>query len=596
MPEKKTKRARAKTSHKNNRPHNRPSKRRDHRKPSHDNKSRAPREPMRKLEDLMPEPTAPQGELPTDFRSMGLARPILEAVHIEGYTTPTPIQAQAIPPIMAGCDVLGCAQTGTGKTAAFALPILHRLLTGRIDKDRREVHPRALILSPTRELAAQIDESFAAYGYQTGLSGAVIYGGVSQFHQVKALRRGVDVLVATPGRLIDLMDQGLVSLHAIEIFVLDEADRMLDMGFIHPIRQIASAIENENRQTLLFSATMPKQIRQLADSLLTDPVRVTIAPRKATTELIDQSVYMIHRKQKRDLLLHLLEDEGVARAVVFTRTKHGADKVARHLDRSGVSSDAIHGNKAQNQRQRALDRFREGRTRVLVATDVAARGLDVDGITHVFNFDLPVEAEAYVHRIGRTGRAGARGTAIAFCDRDERNLLRDIERLTGKRVPVVEDLPPLPERELLDRARGEYAGENREERKPRQWDRPRPQRDAKSSTEAKPRRKPSRPVSSPMSSLQDPVADAPARSKPRPITRTEEGGSEQGEERRPRKTGGKPTRKPANKLASNKPKHKSKKKKHRGQGHGAGTGGHPLHGERPNPRKKKRRRPNTNAR
>jgi ATP-dependent RNA helicase RhlE len=371
------------------------------------------------------------------FSSMDLCQPILDAIAEEGYDTPTPIQAQAIPPVLAGRDLLGCAQTGTGKTAAFALPILHNLLSASADKKRRgPVLPRVLVLSPTRELACQIGESFSAYGRYTGLRGAVIYGGVSQFKQVRSLERGVDILVATPGRLMDLMEQGHVNLGSIQTFVLDEADRMLDMGFIQPIRRIASAIPAE-RQTLLFSATMPQNIMHLADSLLRDPVRVAVKPEAATTALIEQSIYMVRRESKPALIEHLLTKNGVDRALVFTRTKYGADKLTRKLTRVGVTATSIHGNKSQNQRQRALDSFRTGRSRVLVATDVAARGLDVDGITHVFNFDLPNEPEAYIHRIGRTGRAGAAGVAISFCDRDERGHLRAIERLTGERLATV---------------------------------------------------------------------------------------------------------------------------------------------------------------
>jgi ATP-dependent RNA helicase RhlE len=381
------------------------------------------------------EATAPTG--PT-FVSLNLAAPVMRALADEGYVTPTPIQAAAIPPIMVGKDILGCAQTGTGKTAAFALPILHELVTATPDKARRgPVLPRVLVLSPTRELATQIAESFATYGKHTGVSGTVIYGGVSQFRQVRALERGVDVIVATPGRLMDLMEQGHVNLTAIEVLVLDEADRMLDMGFIQPIRHIAAKLPKE-RQTLLFSATMPREIQHLADSLLRDPVRLSVTPVASAAPLIEQVLYHVPRSHKQPLLEALLRDGEIARAVVFTKTKHGADKVARKLNAAGISADAIHGNKAQNARERALHGFRTGRCRVLVATDVAARGLDVDAISHVFNFDLPMEPEAYVHRIGRTGRAGAKGIAVAFCDGDERGLLRGIERLTGKRLNTLQ--------------------------------------------------------------------------------------------------------------------------------------------------------------
>ena len=381
----------------------------------------------------------------TSFSSLGLSPSLLRALTDEGYTTPTPIQAKAIPSALEGRDLLGCAQTGTGKTAAFALPILHSLMALPADKSRRGPVPiRALVLSPTRELATQIAESFSTYGRHTGLTLATVFGGVSQFHQVRALQRGIDILVATPGRLMDLMQQGHVKLGQVGVFVLDEADRMLDMGFIQPIRKIASELP-ANRQTMLFSATMPKEIMKLADSLLENPVKVTVAPVAATASLIEQSVYMVPRQRKNALLEHVLVDQSVNRAVVFTRTKHGADRLTRHLNDAGITATAIHGNKAQNQRERALAAFRSGRMRVLVATDVAARGLDVDGITHVFNFDLPMEPEAYVHRIGRTGRAGATGIAISFCDSEERGLLRDIERLTGKRIPSINELPALPE-------------------------------------------------------------------------------------------------------------------------------------------------------
>jgi ATP-dependent RNA helicase RhlE len=383
--------------------------------------------------------------LSIQFSSLSLSKPILDALTHEGYTTPTPIQAQAIPAIMQGKDLLGCAQTGTGKTAAFALPILHMLSGAPTDTARRgPALPRTLILSPTRELATQIGDSFATYGRNTSLSHTVIFGGVSQFHQTRALSRGVDVVVATPGRLMDLMEQGLINLSQVSIFVLDEADRMLDMGFIQPIRRIASALTNR-KQTLLFSATMPREIMHLADSLLKSPVKVSISPQTMTAAGIAQSVYMVGKERKPALLAHLLTEHKIERGVVFTRTKHGADRVTRRLLQQGISAEVIHGNKAQNQRQRALERFRSGRSRVLVATDVAARGLDVDGITHVFNYDLPNEPEAYIHRIGRTARAGASGIAISFCDSDERGYLRDIERLTKQRIDAAVTPTDLPE-------------------------------------------------------------------------------------------------------------------------------------------------------
>ncbi|MFO0786267.1 MAG: DEAD/DEAH box helicase [Phycisphaerales bacterium] len=389
---------------------------------------------------------------------MQLAAPVLRALEEEGYTTPTPIQGRAIGPLMAGKDMLGCAQTGTGKTAAFALPILHLLQTAPRDMAHRgPILPRALVLSPTRELATQIGESFAAYGRHTGLRGVCIFGGVSQGKQVRALREGVDIVVATPGRLIDLLDQGLVDLSGIRILVLDEADRMLDMGFIMPIRNIVSRI-GSTRQTMLFSATMPREIMKLADSLLKDPVRVAVTPVASAAPMIEQSMYMVPRRMKSVLLEHLLQEAAVARAVVFTKTKHGADKLAKSLNRSGISASAIHGNKAQRQRERVLDGFRAGRSRILVATDVAARGLDVDGITHVFNFDLPMEPEAYVHRIGRTGRAGAKGTAISFCGEDERGLLRQIERTTGRKFDAITRLPELPEPAIEEKPSNAWHG------------------------------------------------------------------------------------------------------------------------------------------
>lgn len=385
------------------------------------------------------------------FTRFELGAPLLRALTEEGYESPTAIQEKAMPPILEGRDVLGCAQTGTGKTAAFALPILKRLGEMPIDKSRRGQLPRALILSPTRELAAQIGESIATYGRHTALTHAVIFGGVSQVHQVRALQRGVDILVATPGRLIDLMQQRLVELSRIAVFVLDEADRMLDMGFIQPIRRIAAALPVQARpQTLLFSATMPGEIMHLAESLLRNAVKVAASPVSSAAPKIEQSLYHVSFKQKQQLLEVLLSRPGVERAVVFTRTKHGADRACRRLNQRGVAAVAIHGNKAQNYRTRALDAFKSGRTRVLVATDVAARGLDVEGITHVFNFDLPMEPEAYVHRIGRTGRAGAAGIAIAFCDPQERDLLKGIQKLTGSAIPVLET-PELARQESVER-------------------------------------------------------------------------------------------------------------------------------------------------
>lgn len=372
------------------------------------------------------------------FQDLKLIEPLLRAVRAEGYNEPTPIQAQAIPHVLAAKDLIGCAQTGTGKTAAFALPILQRLVTLTQNKQRGVL--RALILSPTRELASQIGDSFAAYGRNTGLKHTVIFGGVGQQPQIQAIRRGVDILVATPGRLLDLMNQGEVRLNTIEIFVLDEADRMLDMGFIHDVRRVIAALPTK-RQTLLFSATMPQDIQDLADRILINPMRVEVTPQSTTVEKIEQSVFFVEKKDKRALLEHLLDDKAIRRVLVFTRTKHGANKLVQQLDRANIQSEAIHGNKSQTARERALANFKSGKTRVLVATDIAARGIDVEGVTHVINYDLPNEPESYVHRIGRTARAGASGIAFSFCDVEERAYLRDIEKLIRLRVPVATGHP-----------------------------------------------------------------------------------------------------------------------------------------------------------
>lgn len=374
----------------------------------------------------------------TTFAELRLSAPLLQSLASEGYHTPTPIQAQAIPPLLAGRDLLGIAQTGTGKTAAFALPLLQRLTV----QDRRAAPRgvRALILTPTRELCIQILDSFRSYGRHLRLSRAAVYGGVSQGPQVHTLSRGVDVLVATPGRLLDLMNQGQVRFDMLEAFVLDEADRMLDMGFIVPVKRIVAKLPKE-RQTLLFSATMPEAVASLASSLLREPVRVEVTPVATTAERISQRVHFVEKANKRALLERLLGDQAIARALVFTRTKHGANKVADQLGRAGVRADAIHGNKSQNARQKALNDFRNGKIRVLVATDIAARGIDVDGITHVINFDLPNEPESYVHRIGRTARAGNDGIAISFCDAEELAFLRDIEKTIRQQVTVDSDHP-----------------------------------------------------------------------------------------------------------------------------------------------------------
>ncbi len=373
------------------------------------------------------------------FDNLGLHASLLRAVAAEGYASPTPIQAQSIPHLAEGRDLLGVAQTGTGKTAAFALPILHRLQQAeRPQGPRRKA--RVLVLSPTRELACQIGESFSVYGKHSGMRHTLIYGGVGQMPQVKALRAGVDIIIATPGRLVDLINQGYCDLSGIEIFVLDEADRMFDMGFLPDLRRVIDRLPKQ-RQTVLFSATMPEPIERLAQQILRKPVQVRIAPVKKTTELIDESLYFISQKQKTKLLTHLLQGETVLRSVVFTRTKHGADRVARELQQAGISAAPIHGNTSQHFRQRTLAAFKADKLQVLVATDLAARGIDVDGVTHVFNFDLPNEPETYVHRIGRTGRAGSTGTAIAFCDSDERSQLRDIEQFIRRRLRVEGKLP-----------------------------------------------------------------------------------------------------------------------------------------------------------
>jgi len=371
----------------------------------------------------------------TTFESLGLAAPLLKALATEGYTEPTPIQQQAIPYILAGKDVQGIAQTGTGKTAAFALPIIHRLMANKqVPKPRA---PRVLVLSPTRELASQIAESFLAYGRNTGLRVALMFGGVPKARQVRAIANGIDVLVATPGRLLDHMQDRAVNLGHVEVLVLDEADHMLDLGFIVPIRRIVSTIPT-NRQTLFFSATMPKEISTLAGQMLRDPVHVAVAPVATTAERVDQRVMFVEAAQKRQVLGAMLKKGNMGRTLVFTRTKHGADRVTQHLEAVGQPAAAIHGNKSQPQRERALAAFKDGRVRVLVATDIAARGIDVDGVTHVINFDLPNVPEAYVHRIGRTARAGNAGVAISFCDSSERAHLRGIEKLIRTRLPVDE--------------------------------------------------------------------------------------------------------------------------------------------------------------
>jgi len=395
------------------------------------------------------------------FDELDLIEPLRKAIADQNYVTPTPIQAKAIPPLLAGQDVLGCAQTGTGKTAAFLLPILQSLMKTQY-AGRRKV--RALILSPTRELALQIGECCEAYAEYLPLRHVTIFGGVSQNPQVNALRRGVDVLVATPGRLLDLHGQGLLHLDTVEYFVLDEADRMLDMGFIRDIRRILAELPDE-KQNLLFSATMPDSIVKLASDFLSAPVRVEVHPQSSAVERITQQVMFVERPNKKHLLARLLEDPSLYSAVVFTRTKHGADRVARILNKKGVSASAIHGNKSQGARQRALAGFKSGDVRVLVATDIASRGIDVDGVSHVINHDLPNIPESYVHRIGRTGRAGHDGIAISFCDETESEYLSDIEKLIGKTIERVVDhewhhadaIPP----ELTQREGGRRRGRGR---------------------------------------------------------------------------------------------------------------------------------------
>ena len=367
------------------------------------------------------------------FSELELIEPLQRAVAAVGYTSPTPIQAQAIPPLLDGRDVLGCAQTGTGKTAAFTLPVLQHIAEEPPPRGRRPI--RALILTPTRELAAQIGESIRDYGAELRIRHTVIFGGVKQGAQVRELQRGIDILVATPGRLLDLMGQGYVDLSQVEFFVLDEADRMLDMGFIHDVRRVLAELP-EDRQNLLFSATMPESIVRLAQSFLFEPVRVEVTPESTTVEAIQQSVMFCQRASKRHLLAWLLEDRDVDSAIVFTRTKHGANRLVKQLDRMGIEAVAIHGNKSQNARTRALAAFKRGDVAMLVATDIAARGIDIDGVSHIFNFDLPNIPESYVHRIGRTARAGREGVAIAFCDETEGEYLRDIESLIGQEIPV----------------------------------------------------------------------------------------------------------------------------------------------------------------
>ncbi len=402
------------------------------------------------------------------FDSLGLSQSLLRAIKEKGYETPTPIQAQTIPAVLAGRDLMGCAQTGTGKTAAFALPILDRLFAKKkepFQAGKRRHHPnyrpvRAIVLAPTRELAAQILESFNTYGCNSGLRVAAIYGGVSQNPQVRALDRGVDILIATPGRLLDLMNQGFVELNNVSILVLDEADQMLDMGFLPDIKRIVSAVP-QREQTLMFSATMPAEIKLLADKWLRDPEHIQVTPAATPVKAVKQSVYFVTAKNKPQLLAHYLQTNAIERTLIFSRTKHGADKIVKHLVKQGIRAAAIHGNKSQSARMKTLDDFKSEKPPVLVATDIAARGLDVRGVSHVINYELPEVPETYVHRIGRTGRAGATGFATSFCDRDERPRLSRIEKLTKHRILVEENHPeyadqgsPEPVRDERSQSRG----------------------------------------------------------------------------------------------------------------------------------------------
>jgi len=373
-----------------------------------------------------------------EFKSLKIIEPILEAIQQEGYNTPTPIQAKSIPIVLRGTDLLGCAQTGTGKTAAFAIPILQLLSANKAYGKKRKI--RSLIVTPTRELAIQIEESFKAYGRHTGLNSTVIFGGVNQNRQTAALRSGIDILIATPGRLLDLINQGYITLNFVEIFVLDEADRMLDMGFIHDVKKMLKELPKK-RQSLFFSATMPSEIVKLASTILYKPSHVSVTPVSSTVDIIKQSIYFVDKGNKNALLVEILKDQTIKTVLVFTRTKYGADKVVRMLQKKKIKAEAIHGDKSQNARQRALKNFKEQTTRVLVATDIAARGIDIDELEYVINYEIPNIAETYVHRIGRTGRAGAKGTALSLCDAVEKEYLKEIEKLISKKISVINDHP-----------------------------------------------------------------------------------------------------------------------------------------------------------
>jgi ATP-dependent RNA helicase RhlE len=403
------------------------------------------------------------------FNTLNLHDPILRSLKEEGYTTPTPIQSQAIPVALKGKDLLGCAQTGTGKTAAFAIPILHRLGSNPSGQKNRKI--RSLIVTPTRELAIQIDESFRNYGRHMNLRTTVVFGGVNQKRQVRELERGVDILVATPGRLLDLMNQGHISLSDIEIFVLDEADRMLDMGFIHDVKKLLKALPNR-RQTLFFSATMPPEIVKLSNSILHNPAKIEVTPESSTVDKIQQGIYFVDKGNKKKLLVDVLRKDEIDSALVFTRTKRNANKVVKMLNKKNIQAEAIHGNKSQNARQKALSNFKKQQTRVLVATDIAARGIDVDELKYVINYEIPNIPETYVHRIGRTGRAGADGTALSFCDAVEKEYLRDIEKLIDQKVPVLEnhDYPMTdhnPEKPKQNQSRNHRNGRSGKRRRPK---------------------------------------------------------------------------------------------------------------------------------
>lgn len=383
------------------------------------------------------------------FDNLNIIDPILKALKKEGYITPTSIQEKAIPLLLQGKDLLGCAQTGTGKTAAFAIPIMQGLYDENRQASKGSKKIQALILSPTRELASQIGDSFSTYGRFLGLKNHVIFGGVSQKPQVEALERGIDILIATPGRLLDLINQKYINLHYVKYFVLDEADFMLDMGFIRDVKKIIALLPDK-KQSMLFSATMPEEISKLVDTILIDPAKVAVTAVSSTVDTIEQYTYFVNKGNKRALLVHLLKDQGIASALVFSRTKHGANNIAKHLIKAGIPSEAIHSNKSQTARQTALHNFKTKKTRVLVATDIAARGIDIDELSHVINFDLPEVPETYVHRIGRTGRAGLGGIAFSFCDAEEKKLLVEIQKLIGKSIPVVDQHPyPLVAEEVV---------------------------------------------------------------------------------------------------------------------------------------------------